>query len=39
MGNTVAPQEVIGEYGADILRLWVAQSRITPLTCASARKS
>ncbi len=26
LGNTVAPQEVIDEYGADILRLWVAQS-------------
>jgi isoleucyl-tRNA synthetase len=26
IGNTVAPSEVIKEYGADILRLWVAQS-------------
>ncbi|MDO5529980.1 MAG: isoleucine--tRNA ligase, partial [Paracoccus sp. (in: a-proteobacteria)] len=26
LGNTVAPQEVIAEHGADILRLWVAQS-------------
>jgi isoleucyl-tRNA synthetase len=26
MGNTVAPQDVIKQYGADILRLWVAQS-------------
>ncbi|RRH77392.1 isoleucine--tRNA ligase [Falsigemmobacter faecalis] len=26
LGNTVAPQEVIKEYGADILRLWVAQA-------------
>lgn len=26
LGNTTAPQEVIAEYGADILRLWVAQS-------------
>ncbi len=26
LGNTVAPQQVIDEYGADILRLWVAQS-------------
>ncbi len=26
VGNTVAPQTVIDEYGADILRLWVAQS-------------
>ena len=29
LGNTVAPQEVIDEYGADILRLWVAQSDYT----------
>ena len=29
LGNTVAPQEVISEYGADILRLWVAQSDYT----------
>ncbi|MBD3786572.1 MAG: isoleucine--tRNA ligase [Sphingomonadales bacterium] len=29
LGNTVAPQEVIDEYGADILRLWVAQTDYT----------
>ncbi len=29
LGNTVAPQEVTQEYGADILRLWVAQSDYT----------
>ncbi|WP_135448939.1 isoleucine--tRNA ligase [Tabrizicola caldifontis] len=29
LGNTVAPQEVIQDYGADILRLWVAQSDYT----------
>ncbi|RWR44473.1 isoleucine--tRNA ligase [Sinirhodobacter ferrireducens] len=29
IGNTVAPQEVIDEYGADILRLWVAQTDYT----------
>lgn len=29
LGNTVAPQEVISEYGADILRLWVAQADYT----------
>ncbi|TVP74140.1 MAG: isoleucine--tRNA ligase, partial [Rhodobacteraceae bacterium] len=29
LGNTIAPQEVIDEYGADILRLWVAQSDYT----------
>jgi isoleucyl-tRNA synthetase len=26
MGNTTAPQDVIKQFGADILRLWVAQS-------------
>ena len=26
LGNTVAPEEVISEYGADILRLWVAST-------------
>jgi len=26
LGNTVAPEEVIREYGADILRLWVAST-------------
>ena len=29
LGNTTAPQTVIDEYGADILRLWVAQSDYT----------
>ncbi|WP_333816409.1 isoleucine--tRNA ligase, partial [Tabrizicola sp.] len=29
LGNTVAPEEVIKDYGADILRLWVAQSDYT----------
>ena len=29
LGNTVVPQEVIEQYGADILRLWVAQSDYT----------
>jgi isoleucyl-tRNA synthetase len=29
LGNTVAPQEVIAEYGADILRLWVMASDYT----------
>ncbi|MDP1576160.1 MAG: class I tRNA ligase family protein, partial [Cypionkella sp.] len=29
VGNTVAPQAVIDEYGAVILRLWVAQSDYT----------
>ena len=26
VGNTVAPQDVIKQYGADIIRLWAAQS-------------
>ncbi|MDR1741561.1 MAG: isoleucine--tRNA ligase, partial [Synergistaceae bacterium] len=26
LGNSVAPQEVVDEYGADILRLWVAST-------------
>jgi isoleucyl-tRNA synthetase len=26
LGNTVAPQDIIKQYGADILRLWVAAS-------------
>ena len=26
LGNTTAPQDIIKQYGADILRLWVAQS-------------
>ncbi len=26
LGNTVAPQDIIRQFGADILRLWVAQS-------------
>jgi len=29
LGNTVAPQDVIRQYGADILRLWVAQTDYT----------
>ncbi len=29
LGNTIAPQQVIDEYGADILRLWVAQADYT----------
>jgi isoleucyl-tRNA synthetase len=29
VGNTVAPEEVVKQYGADILRLWVAQSDYT----------
>ena len=29
IGNTIAPEEVTKQYGADILRLWVAQSDYT----------
>ncbi len=29
LGNVVAPQEVIKEYGADVLRLWVLSSNYT----------
>ncbi|MBZ0123236.1 MAG: class I tRNA ligase family protein, partial [Roseovarius sp.] len=29
LGNTVVPDEVVRQYGADILRLWVAQSDYT----------
>lgn len=29
LGNTVAPDKVVKQYGADILRLWVAQSDYT----------
>ena len=28
-GNTVSPEQVIKQYGADILRLWVSQSDYT----------
>ncbi|MBF9034010.1 isoleucine--tRNA ligase [Rhodobacterales bacterium HKCCE2091] len=29
LGNIIAPQKVVDQYGADILRLWVAQSDYT----------
>jgi len=29
IGNTIAPEKVIKQYGADILRLWVAQADYT----------
>ncbi len=29
IGNTIAPQAIVDEYGADILRLWVAQTDYT----------
>ncbi|MEL6684507.1 MAG: class I tRNA ligase family protein, partial [Pseudomonadota bacterium] len=29
IGNTIAPEQVVKQYGADILRLWVAQSDYT----------
>ncbi|MBN8185813.1 isoleucine--tRNA ligase [Salipiger thiooxidans] len=29
LGNTIGPEEVVKQYGADILRLWVAQTDYT----------
>ncbi|MBU2962945.1 isoleucine--tRNA ligase [Citreicella sp. C3M06] len=29
LGNTIAPEDVVKQYGADILRLWVAQADYT----------
>ncbi|MHA7873909.1 isoleucine--tRNA ligase [Roseivivax sp.] len=29
LGNTIVPEEVVKQYGADILRLWVSQSDYT----------
>ena len=29
LGNTIVPEEVVKQYGADILRLWVAQADYT----------
>ena len=29
LGNTIAPEDVVKQYGADILRLWVAQTDYT----------
>lgn len=29
IGNTIGPQEIVDQYGADILRLWVAQTDYT----------
>ncbi len=29
LGNVIAPEEIAGEYGADILRLWVASADYT----------
>ncbi|GGL83239.1 isoleucine--tRNA ligase [Pseudooceanicola nanhaiensis] len=29
LGNTILPEEVVEQYGADILRLWVAQADFT----------
>ncbi|MEP1330964.1 isoleucine--tRNA ligase [Pseudophaeobacter sp.] len=29
LGNTIVPEEIIKQYGADILRLWVAQTDYT----------
>lgn len=29
LGNTISPQQVIGKFGADILRLWIASANYT----------
>jgi isoleucyl-tRNA synthetase len=29
LGNTIAPEEIVGKYGADMLRMWVAASDYT----------
>jgi isoleucyl-tRNA synthetase len=29
LGNTIEPQEIVGKYGADVLRLWVASVEFT----------
>ena len=29
IGNTVSPQQIIGKFGADILRLWIASANYT----------
>ncbi|WP_225028537.1 isoleucine--tRNA ligase [Xinfangfangia pollutisoli] len=29
LGNTIIPEEIVSQYGADILRLWVAQTDYT----------
>ena len=39
LGNSIEPQDVIKESGADILRLWVAMSDYTRGNPASARRS
>ena len=39
LGNVTAPQDVIKQSGADILRMWVLRVRLLPTTCASGRKS
>ena len=32
LGNTIVPEQVVKQYGADILRLWVAQTDYTSIT-------
>jgi isoleucyl-tRNA synthetase len=39
LGNQVFPQDIIKQYGADILRGWVGQRAITRKISASARRS
>ena len=29
IGNTIVPEKIVQQYGADILRLWVAQTDYT----------
>ena len=39
LGNVVAPQDVMKQNGADILRLWVGRLGLCPRTSASAPRS
>ena len=39
VGNTILPQDVIKESGADIIRLWTAIERLPARKSASARRS
>lgn len=37
VGNTVAPQEVIEKYGADVLRLWVSSADYQAISACRRR--
>ena len=39
LGNSIEPQDIIKQSGADILRLWVAMSRLHARRSGSARRS